>query len=66
MSLTDTINLGLNNSDCGFFVGYFTGNMNSIELLITIGILWYVFKAIDKLAFDPLMKKVKKMWRSRK
>jgi len=59
MTLNQTIALGLNNPDCGFFVGHFTGSMYSLEFFIGVAIVWWLFRAADKLVLEPIINKIK-------
>jgi hypothetical protein len=65
MTLIETIEIGMNTPECSFFVGHFTGAMFSLRLLVTLSILFFVFKLVDKLAFEPMIEKIKNWWKRR-
>ena len=60
MTLTETITAGMNNPECAFFVGEFTGRMGAVSTIMYVFLMFAVFKFLDKLAFDPFMNWIKK------
>lgn len=54
-TIADTILKGMNNPDCAFYVGKWLGGYESIRIVIVILILLLIYKAIDKLAFEPML-----------
>ena len=59
-NLTSILLTGLNNPDCAFYTGAFVGQWLAVEYLIIIWLIYAVFKVIDKLALEPLLKFLKK------
>ena len=60
MDLVDTIQLGLNNPECAFFVGSYMGFAWGAKLLF-LGYLMYIgSRVVDKLALTPLLNWAKK------
>ena len=57
--LADTINNGLNNPDCAFFVGTFFGQAITIKLILVGIAMYFIFKVVDTFAFEPTMKWIK-------
>lgn len=58
-NLTEIITAGLNNPECAFYVGAFTGQFMALRYLIVVLIIFFVFKIIEKLAFEPFISWVK-------
>lgn len=66
MTLSATIEAGLNNPDCAFFVGSFFGTAYIVKLMLYIACIYWVIKAVDKLALEPVIDYIKrkfKRWR---
>ena len=59
MTLVDTINMGLNNPDCAFFVGNYMGQLFTIHSMLILLSIYLGFKFLDKLAVEPLIKYIK-------
>jgi hypothetical protein len=57
--LNETIAAGLNDPNCAFFVGSFTGNFLSFKYLLVVILLFFLFKLLDGLVAEPLLKKFK-------
>jgi len=57
--LNETIAAGLNNPDCAFFVGNFMGNFLAMRWLFFLAVCYFMFKIIDKLAFEPIVEWMK-------
>lgn len=55
-TLGDTLLKGINNPDCGFFVGYFTGSATVGSMIIRVVVIYYAIKLLDKLLFTGLPK----------
>ena len=64
--LNETIANGLNNPDCAFFVGNFLGNYTSFRWVLALIGAYFVFKAVDTLAFKPLLDFIKKSLKRKK
>jgi len=60
MTLTEIIQKGMNNPECAFYVGSFFGNLMAFKWLVTILAIGFIYKAIDKLAWSPLIEWIKK------
>jgi len=58
--LNETISAGLNNPDCAFFVGSFTGSFLSFKYLIIVILLYFGFKLLDAFIVEPSIAKFKK------
>ena len=65
MALADIIQVGLDNPECSFFVGSLLGQWSAIQNLLMLGLVFAVFKFVDRLAFEPLAAWIKKKWRGR-
>ena len=64
---TDLVITGLNNPECAFYTGAFVGQWLALKYLVIIAIMLAVFKTLDKLALEPLLKYVKsKTWGRKK
>ena len=50
----------MNNPECAFFTGAFVGQSLAIKWVLMMAGLYYVFKAVDKLAFEPFIEWIKK------
>lgn len=60
MALGDIIQAGMNNPDCSFFVGQMVGQSLTIKSLLLIALIGFLYKAIDKLAWSPVLDYIKK------
>jgi len=58
--LTETIQTGLNNPECAFFVGKMAGEAMIFNLMAALAIFGFLYKAVDKLAFEPAVAWLKK------
>ena len=58
-NLTTIIFNGINNPECSYFVGYFLGQSNVFGRVIMIFMLFTLYKLVNTLAFDPLLKWIK-------
>lgn len=63
MSLAETINNGLNNPECAFFVGQYLGQASTGKLVLYMSIIYFGIKLIDKIIFEGLPSICKK-WRA--
>lgn len=59
MVFEEIINQGINNPECSFFVGTFIGQTLSLRIMLFLSMIYLLIKAIDKLAFTPLLNKIK-------
>ena len=58
---------GLNDPNCSFYVGGMVGQAYTFKIVITLFILYFVYKIIDKFAFEPLLNYIKnKIYRKKK
>ena len=64
--LNETIQAGLNNPDCAFFVGSWTGSFLSFKYLIAVFVIYGVMKALGRLALEPLIAYVKTKFKKQK
>lgn len=65
--LNETIATGLNNPECAFFIGQMFGASMTFKIIIAIVIIGFLAKAIDRLAWNPLIKWIKdKIYKSKK
>ena len=55
MNLTNIITTGLNNPECAFFTGAFVGQGTTFRLIILLVGIQFLYKVMDKLAFEPFM-----------
>lgn len=60
--LNETIAAGLNDPNCAFFVGSFTGSFLSLKYLLIVLFMYVLIKGLDKLAVDPIIERIKN-WR---
>jgi hypothetical protein len=60
LSFAEIINDGLNNPDCSFWVGMALGSFTVAKLGVAILAAGLLFKAIDKLAWEPFLSWAKK------
>ena len=62
--LSEILYAGLNNPECAFFTGQMFGLLTAIRYLFALMAIYFLFKIIDKLAFEPFIiwfkKKVRK------
>lgn len=58
-NLTSIMLNGLNNPDCAFYTGAFVGSFLVLKWLLFLLIFAIIFKALDRLAFDPFLNWVK-------
>lgn len=66
-AFTEIVLKGMNNPDCSFFVGNFTGQFMTMNWIITILIIYAILKVVDKLAFTPLIDWIKsKIYKGKK
>ena len=64
--LNETIMNGLNNPDCAFFVGTWTGSFLSFKYLIAVFVIFAVMKVLDRLALEPLITRIKNKFAKKK
>ena len=60
MALAEIIKVGMDNPDCSFFVGVFTGQFVAFRYIVFLAVLYVVFKVVDKLALEPILEWIKK------
>ena len=60
MTLAEIITTGMNNPECSFYVGAFMGQLGTIRLGWLLLCTYLLYKAIDKLAWEPFIIWIKK------
>jgi hypothetical protein len=64
---TNRIYEGLNNPSCDIFTGMYVGGYFTMKLVFFILISYVLLKALDKLAFEPLLNWIKeKLYKKKK
>jgi len=58
-TLSSILSTGMNNPECSFYVGAFTGMGLAWKYIVALAVAYYIIKAVDKLAVEPLIKKVR-------
>lgn len=61
MSLADTIDAGLNNPECAFFVGQTFGQATTGAIILKVTAIYFGIKIIDKIIFSGIPKIYKKL-----
>ena len=62
-TLTDIITTGMNNPDCSFFVGSFTGQWLGLRYIVVLVLLYLLLRIAEKLAIEPLIDWLKKRFK---
>lgn len=65
-NFTGIMEIGINDPNCSFFVGSFLGQFVGIKLFLYAVIFFFVAKAVDKLAIEPLITLIRKKLFKRK
>lgn len=58
-SFAQTLVDGLNEPKCAYWVGMFTGQTYTVKLIMILLAVGFLFKVVDKLAFDPFIAWIK-------
>lgn len=58
-NLTTIIQAGLDNPDCAFYTGQALGQFRILQIMLLFFAASFVFKALDKLAIEPILSKLK-------
>ena len=60
MTLAESLNIAMNSSDCSILTGWMLGSIWTVKLVITLVVLGFIYKLIDKLALEPFVLWIKK------
>ena len=58
-SFSENLANGMNNPECSFWVGSFVGQWSTLKFIFILACLLLIYKALDKLVLDVLIKKIK-------
>ena len=61
-NLTETLMRGMNNPDCSFFVGAFTGRLLTAQTIGAIILISMFYKGLEIFVFTPLFNYIKNRW----
>jgi hypothetical protein len=62
-NFTTIITNGMNDPNCSFYVGLMSGQLMTVRYIFYLALIYFVFKFIDKIAFDPLIAWIKKKFK---
>lgn len=65
MALAETIQTGLNNPECAFFVGSYMGAAWGAKLLFMAYLMYAIAKVLDKIALEPFIAWIKTKMKSK-
>lgn len=66
-NFTDMIYANINDPNCAFSTGAMVGGFWLLKFLFLILCLYVIIRFLDKLAFEPLLEKAKKiLWKKKK
>jgi hypothetical protein len=55
MTLAENLFTQLNDPNCSYLTGMYLGGITVYKIIFSMVIAYFIFKAVDKLAFEPLL-----------